>query len=167
MYYTMPTDCISRIDSTTTAINSYKEGNAKTNTGVRLDMYKFALSLAKEKPILGTSSKEIKIKQDKIPHISYLPHFHNHYLQNLAHYGLVGLVFLLLVYIFSFLTFWDRFKSTNIGIKSLGMVGILLLCSYSVYDLTDLIFNRNIGLLLFTILISMLCSNSKKYEKNS
>ncbi len=158
MYYTVPTGCMSRIDSTTTAINSYKKGDAKTNTGVRLDMYKFALSLAKEKPILGVSSKEIKIKQDKIPHISYLLHFHNHYFHNLAHYGIVGLVLLLLVYIFSFLSFWDRFKSSNENIKSLGTVGILLLCSYSIYSLTDVMFNKNIGLLIFAILISMLCS---------
>ncbi len=162
-YFSPQTGVKKRIDKTFSSLAKYQKGNADTSTGKRLEMYKFAITLAKDKPILGTPAKEIKARQKRIPEINYwaLMHFHNHYLQNLAYYGIIGVILLLGVYVFSFIAFWKRFKMPDVSARSLGYVGIMLLVSYLLYSVTDLVFHRNIGLLFYVVVTTTICGAVK------
>ncbi len=163
VYYIPQTGVKKRINQTFNSLEQYKKGNSRTSSGLRLEMYKFALNLAKENPILGTSAKEIKSRQEKIPEVNYgsLVHFHNHYLQNLAYFGIVGLALLIFIYLFSFIVFWKRFKTDDMSSRSLGWLGIMLLVSYSIYSMTDVVFHRSIGLLFYVVMTTTICGAVK------
>ncbi len=148
-----------RFDAALSNIKDYKEGHTSTSVGLRLAMYKFAFDLAKENPLLGSPVQKIKDIQKTRPEVNHkaLSHFHNHFLQILARYGLVGLILLLGLYLFSFISFWQRCKDTDISVKCLGVSGMLLLFSYAIYSLTDVLFKTHLGLSLYIIVISVIC----------
>lgn len=152
-----------RFDAVVSNLEDYKEGKTSTSVGLRLAMYKFAFDLAKERPLLGTPAQEIKDIQKTIPEVNHkaLVHFHNYYLQNLAHYGVVGVILLLGLYLFSLIAFWQRYKDENISDKCLGISGMLLVFSYGIYTLTDVIFDTNLGLTLYVILVGVICGAAK------
>ncbi len=158
VYFIPQTNIKERIDKAGESLSLYQKGDVHTNVGLRLEMYKFSLSLAKEKPILGYSSQEIKTRQQQNTQISHLHHFHSHSFQYLAYYGVVGVFLLLGLYYFSFFSFLEKFKSINIYSKTLGMAGLLMLSSYFVYDLTDVLFLEDIGLFVYVVLTSVICS---------
>ncbi len=167
VYFIPQTGVKKRIDTTFSSLAKYQKGNAHTSSGKRLEIYEFALTLAKDKPILGTPAKEIRSKQIKKSNIRSLPHFHNHYLQNLAYYGIIGVILLLGVYVFSFIAFWKRFKIPDVSARSLGYVGIMLLVSYLLYSVTDLVFHRNIGLLFYVVMTTTICGAVKPNVQDS
>ncbi len=158
-----------RFDAVLSNLKDYKEGKTSTSVGLRLAMYKFAFDLAKESPLLGTPAQEIKDIQKTRPEVNHraLVHFHNYYLQNLTHYGLVGLLLLLGLYLFSLIAFWQRYRDEDISAKCLGISGILLVFSYAIYTLTDVVFDTNLGLTLYVILTGIFCGSAKPLSINN
>ncbi len=131
-------------------------------------MYKFAFDLVKENPLLGTPAQKVKDIQKTIPEVNHkaLSHFHNHYLQILVRYGFVGLILLLGLYLCGFISFWQRCKDADISVKCLGVSGMLLLFSYAIYSLTDVLFKTHLGLSLYIILTSVICGIAKYLSSN-
>ncbi|PSV66493.1 hypothetical protein C0W38_14445 [Photobacterium angustum] len=90
------------IDNTLSEYSKIEKGNTNTSIGLRLDMWKAALLLVKDKPLLGYgnhyhSSIEKLYRENKISEALYhfpFQHFHNQFLDYSVRYGVIGLLLL-------------------------------------------------------------------------
>lgn len=149
----------SRIDSALENIDQYRQGvKTETSVGYRFDMWKAALVMFKESPIIGVGNQgsvDIKRRLAESNAISgktlKYTHAHNEYFEALSKRGLIGLFFLLVVYIIPLKLFLHKMKkySNNWKIKSYAMAGVLIPMSYMDFSLTQVMFGHNIGVMMY------------------
>ncbi|OOF69705.1 O-antigen ligase family protein [Rodentibacter caecimuris] len=173
---------VERIEQAQQNIHLYfNESNGNTSLGARFDMWKSALIMAKEKPILGwgTQGAEAQRKEHaKSKIISNMAgnfnHAHNQYLDDLSKRGLLGLIALLVILfipLYSFKQHLKKFKFTEQHNESvintqlfatLGIVHILLVIFYC---LSQGFFTHNSGNIFYFFLIILFYAVMKQTEK--
>jgi O-antigen ligase len=141
----------------------FTEHKVNSSTGARLEMFKAALLMSFENPLTGVGEHEYAkhaddlIKEKKIdPFISRYKEPHNQYLNSLAEQGVLGLSSFLLLLIFPLLIFK---KSTNL---LSSRIGILISICYLDFAITMPVFEIQMTVLFYVIIMSTLLANSIK-----
>ncbi len=141
----------------------FTEHKVNSSTGARLEMFKAALLMSFENPLTGVGEHEYAkhtedlIKEEKIdPFISKYKEPHNQYLNSLAEQGFLGLSSFLLLLIFPLLIFK---KSPNLLSSRIGM---LISISYLDFAITMPVFEIQMTVLFYVIIMSTLLANSIK-----
>ena len=90
-----------RIEQTISETKQISAANLNTSIGMRLQMWKAALYLSTESPIIGVGDKHIAYKKELAEQgiisssIIHYSHYHNQFLNELVKYGVIGLLLLL------------------------------------------------------------------------
>ena len=98
-------------------ITSYINGETDTSVGLRFEMWKAAIYMFKESPLLGVGGSQAKNIRKELAEKGYISvnavdfsTAHNEYLEALAERGIVGLVFLLGLYLIPLKLFLRKFE---------------------------------------------------------
>ncbi|MCV2401624.1 O-antigen ligase family protein [Marinomonas sp. C2222] len=152
-----------RVAAAVDDIENYIDGsNAETSVGARFDMWKSALYMFQQAPLLGVGqSQTIPIKKQlasegKISDYSVgFSHAHNEYLDALSKRGIIGLAFLMLLYLLPLRLFLRKLKQcgSNWRIRSYAIAGALIPMCYMDFALTQVMFGHNIGVTMYAFLI--------------
>jgi O-antigen ligase len=148
-------------------------GNVFTRMGTRLELWKGAIMLVKERPLLGRDFLDARARlagfaqEGKLdPVVLPLPHLHNDGLQELATGGVVGFV-LWAAMMGTPLVFFGR----NLGRDArapqfaAALAGLLVVLGYLSFGLTEVIFWSVTGSLFFALMVFLLmglCLNAKE-----
>lgn len=140
-------------------IETYVDGSDKeTSVGARFDMWKAAWYMFKQDPILGVGGSQLLPLKTKyaaqglisMESVSY-GHAHNEYLDALSKRGLLGLVFLLCVYLVPLRFFMKKLRQyqTNWRVRPYAIGGALIPLCYIDFALTQVMFAHNIGVMMY------------------
>ena len=142
--------------------NQYQLGNVDTSVGARLEMWKGAWQLFIENPLMGVGRANFHeglnmliARQMISPAVQIYYHAHNDILQVLATQGLVGAAALGAVYIAP-LRFFMRCWRCHDAAQPYALAGILLVVSYIVSGLTQVLFAHHLGTAFYAATISVL-----------
>lgn len=137
-------------------VENFDLHSSRTSAGYRLRMWHHALELVKDKPILGHGPMSYVFNDynEKGEVTRYFHHAHNGYLQALSTMGIVGLIAYLSLFLFPLGYFWRSWRKNQA--PEAAMSGMVLISSYLMFVLTDVIFYRSIGLLYFLLMVSLL-----------
>lgn len=155
------THVASRFDKAVKEVQIYFEkGTANTSVGSRLEMWKSALLMAKEKPVFGWGAEGIKlekkrqIEQKIIPwHLLGFDHAHNQYLDDLSKRGLVGLIALLAIFMIPLRHFILHLSKDNIVQHTVAVLGITHVVATMCYCLSQGFLTHNSGTIFYFFLI--------------
>ncbi|MBV7298649.1 O-antigen ligase family protein [Enterovibrio paralichthyis] len=144
----------SRLQQTVKELQSTSSGNKNNSIGVRLDLWKTALSASESHAIFGYGDLALRETIAKLPNPSAAlqPHTHNQFLDTLARSGLVGLA-LLLAWILSPLL---RISSLNKAQLALTPLVSSLVLMVLLAGLTDVPFHHTHLVYLYTLLMTMI-----------
>lgn len=148
-----------RLDEAVGDVSNYTSGvNKDTSVGLRFEMWRVAFYMFQESPVLGAGThSSIVVKKELLDEGLVIPealeygHAHNEYINALGYRGIVGLAFLLLVYLVPlrlFLKKMDQYKD-NWNIKSYAMAGALVPMCYMDFGLSQVMFAHNIGVMMY------------------
>ncbi|MEO9656059.1 O-antigen ligase family protein [Marinomonas sp.] len=153
------TGVMKKVDQTLVSLSQYYSGeNKATSLGMRFDMWVTAYHLFQESPILGVgeygekAEKKRMVEQGVIPPaMLHFNHAHNEFINALSQRGLVGLAFLLLVYLVPMRLFIKKMEANanNWRIKSYAMAGALIPMCYMDFGLSQVMFAHNIGVMMY------------------
>jgi len=130
-----------RFEQTKLEVQKISDGNLETSIGMRLQMWKAALYLSTESPLIGLGDTHIAYKKELTeqgiisPAIIDFSHYHNQFLNELVKYGVVGLALLLLAI---YLPIYSLFNVK----KHYKWPAILVLLIFIVASLTDVPFQH-------------------------
>jgi len=137
-------------------VGYFEKGHGHTSVGARLDMWKGGWIAFSTHPLTGIGAKGYDRLETKLvdtgvidPYPATFRHLHNQFVDYAAKGGLLGLasyVFLLVVF---FRVFYRFSKSEDPGLRSLGLAGALLLVGHIVFNQTQSLLERNIGVMMF------------------
>ena len=156
-------------------------GSAETSVGARLEQWRLAWIMSKEKPITGWGEygylkgrEEFAAQGLADASVVNFGHAHNEYFNILAKKGVVGVLALTLIYVLPFLAFRPNFnlmlklneKELRLY-KSFCAVGMLIPLSYFIFGLTEYFFYLNIGHIFYIFSILFTYSIVKSLERVS
>ena len=154
-YYVSHDKISQRIHQTTIEVEQIMKGNLDTSIGLRLQMWKAALILSQESPLIGLGNthkiyKE-ELAQQKIisPSVVKFTHYHNQFLSDLVKYGIVGLALLLLSIILP--CYYLKKNNNEYTIPGLSIVAVFVIAS-----LTDVPFQHAQTLTFYFLTIYLL-----------
>jgi O-antigen ligase len=128
--------------------------NQDSPVGSRLAMWRFAVQHIGDAPLLGIGKQGwITLRDQGITNgelsavfISRLTHLHNEYLDTVIKRGLIGLVFLLQLYLGPMIFFFRPYlNAMNVEVKSLAMVGMVIPMMFMDFGLTQVFLSHNSG----------------------
>ncbi len=174
----------SRISEAGAAVQKYFHGgdgdaldtstdNAYISIGGRLEMYRVAVNIIKNNPLLGAGpgryQKTVKEyidsgKADRGIEIYQYPH--NDYLTAAACGGIFGLVFFVLtVYLLPFYLLYE--SSGKSAEKSLFWAGLVIIAGFMVFSLSNSALFKNIRLHYYFLMLAAICASLYHQQKNS
>lgn len=177
-----------RFESAVEEVAGYQtdpEEYAKTSVGARLEMWKLAVKLGSEKPLLGWGEKGAeKARKEYIasghasPAIERYSHAHNQYLEMWVRKGMVGVFGLSFIYLFPFFIFnkWRKNlhkidEAQRGSFNAVAWCGIIFCFSHFVFGWTDYFINMSLGHNFFAatlVLFFGYCSFiARNYSKKS
>lgn len=150
----------------------FEEGRNNTSVGLRLDMYKTGLTAFSKNPLIGVgpsgteATTDELIKAGKIhPQVDGFRHLHNQYIDNMARYGVFGLIGYLILLLVPFALFLVKTRSDIASVRALGMAGVLFVGLHGVVNLTQSMLERNIGVMMFVFVLVFLWAALKREER--
>ncbi|AOF53405.1 RfaL protein [Rodentibacter caecimuris] len=150
----------------------YEKNNANTSLGLRFEMWKSAVGMIKEKPVLGWGEQGAteKRKQDvetKVVagHIGQFTHAHNQYLDDFSKRGIVGLIAFLAILFVPLFQFKRRLNSSSLETKLIASLGIVHIFSVMIYCLSQGFFAHNSGNIFYFFLTIVFLAMLKQSEK--
>ncbi|MDP3670955.1 MAG: O-antigen ligase family protein [Telluria sp.] len=177
-YFVPDTGVRERVAQGVADVESYVAGgSAFTNVGIRLELWKGASMLIKERPLLGVdrlaypNHLRAYVEQGRLdPVVLPMPHLHNDALQSLVTGGIPGLlawsVTLLAPFMF-FARVLARHESVSQQQLALALAGLLVVTSYFSFGLTEVIFWSVKGSMFYALMIFLLmgfCLNAKEND---
>ena len=159
-------------------VGFYANGYAYTNVGVRLELWKGGLALAREHPWRISTNKEIHAELEREvaagrlqPLVLEAEHFHSDMMHVLVYGGIPGL----LVYLFSmlapllfFLRILRSHESAGPAVVAPALAGLLLVVGYFSFGLTEVIFWSILSTMFYVqmlFLLMGLCLNARDEGK--
>jgi len=94
-------------------------------------------------------------------------HAHNEWLNKLAETGYLGLLLLLLIFIFPIKIFWQNLNHENKLIGTYSFSGIMLIISFSIFSQTEAIFAHHASLIFFIFFLFLFISQIYKLNEES
>ncbi len=143
-------------------------GNANTSVGARLEMWRTALILFPQQPILGWGKegflerKKAMITEGKVAAFTGdHTHSHNEYLDALVKRGLLGLFNVLTLYGVLLVVFCRRLVEGSPESRPYALAGVLLVISYIGFGLTQAFLTHNNGVMTLAFMLVILLSLSR------
>jgi O-antigen ligase len=154
-----------RVGEGITDVKSYvQDGTVYTRMGVRLELWRSALMLAEEKPLLGYTYQGYKQRtaelaaEGKVDPAAVPPfHLHNDALQNLVVGGVVGLMLWIATLAVPFMWFRRAMHDAkDRSQQALALAGMVLVTAYFSFGLTEVIFWSVGGSLFYALMVFLL-----------
>lgn len=159
--------------------NYVKGGNAFTNVGVRLELWKGGLALAAEHPWRISTTKDIHDELEREvaagrlqPFVLDAEHFHNDMMHVLVYGGIPGLLVYLLSMLAPFLFFLRILRtheSASPAVIAPALAGLLLVIGYFSFGLTEVIFWSILSTMFYVQMLFLLmgmCLNAQDEGKS-
>ncbi|MFI8622109.1 O-antigen ligase family protein [Marinomonas sp. NPDC078689] len=153
-----------RVGEAVSNIMQYSDGSkTATSVGLRFDMWKSAIYMFQQAPVFGVGEsqvqpikRELVAKKEIVKKAIPYNHAHNEYLQALSTRGIVGLFFLLAMYLVPLKLFLRKLRQhkDNWHIRSYAIGGALVPMCYMDFALTQTMFMHNIGVMMFAFPIA-------------
>ncbi|WP_296944529.1 O-antigen ligase [uncultured Massilia sp.] len=151
----------------------YAGGQVWTNVGSRLELWKGALMLVEERPLLGRDFEEGRARLAEYaragtldPMVLELPHLHNDGLQALATGGVVGFALWAAILAAPLAFFLRRLgRDMRAPQFAAALAGVVVVLGYMGFGLTEVIFWSMKGSLFYALMVFMLvgfCLNAKE-----
>jgi O-antigen ligase len=166
-----------RISLTEVAIERYLNGNSHTSLGSRLDMFKAAWILIKEKPIFGHGLNSYKENATQIRlatpgmnhHVGKWNNPHNEILQVMVEKGVIGLVTFIAIFASCSCLFISAFRKNlgNNAVAYFAFGGFIVLVVYFMAGLSVALFEHNVFNQFFTIVMSVFAGQIYAYKYDS
>lgn len=151
----------------------YEGGSVWTNVGTRLELWRGALMLIREHPLLGLDFGACRARLAELaqqgrldPMVLSLPHLHNDGLQALATGGVLGFTAWAAILAAPFLFFS---RQIGAGVRApqfaAALAGMLVVLGYLSFGLTEVIFWSMKGSLFYALMVFVLmglCLNAKE-----
>jgi O-antigen ligase len=141
-------------------VDYYEENRNDTSVGLRLDMWKAGWLAFQENLLIGVGPAGTDAVVDKLvlseeihPAVQNFRHLHNQYIDNLARYGLIGLICYLLLLAVPFVLFLKKTRSDVTSVQALALGGCFFVELHAVVNLTQSMLERNIGVMMFALMI--------------
>lgn len=148
-----------RIYAAVSNINSYvTDTNKDTSVGLRFEMWRSAIYMFEQSPILGVGKSQVMPIKSELAstgmisrHAVPFDHVHNEYLEALSVRGIIGLLFLLSIYLIPLSLFLKKIKQhrDNWNIRSYAIAGSLIPMCYMDFGLTQAMFSFNVGVIMY------------------
>jgi O-antigen ligase len=148
-----------RINETIDNVIQYDDGiNKETSVGLRFEMWKAAFYMFEDSPVLGMGKHSSVVEKKRLldeglidPAALKYGHAHNEFINALGYRGVVGLAFLLVVYLVPLRLFLKKMYQyrDNWNIKSYAMAGALVPMCYMDFGLSQVMFSHNIGVMMY------------------
>jgi len=156
VYHTPTLQVQQRVQAAFHDIELYQQGNSDTSLGARFEMWKAALLLAKERPLLGWGKDQMQGAMQDLaaqgqanPVIGAFNHAHNEVLDILAKRGLVGLLALAFLYVVPIRLFAKYLRHPNLATRSLATAGMILPVAYIDFGLSQAFLSHNNGVMTY------------------
>jgi O-antigen ligase len=94
-------------------------------------------------------------------------HPHNQYLSALASGGVVGVLFLLGLFIVPFILFYNAYKNESEPIRALAISGMVLVIAFSHFALTEGVFERNITMNFYAFYSALIMSLIMRHKSHA
>jgi O-antigen ligase len=128
-------------------IRQYQAGYRGTSVGTRFELWKASAHIFLNHPILGVGHTRFIVATQEMVSTNMIDktatehdHAHNDFLDILAKQGLLGLIALLLIFIYPARVFTLAIQQGNASQKTFGMAGLILIVCFSVFCLTETMF---------------------------
>lgn len=157
-------------------ITAYLSGeNTSTSIGARFDMWKGAVLMVQEKPILGWGVKGYQEKRAQqvaegtiSKYAGTFKHAHNQYLDVLTKYGLLGLLALLGIFILPLRVFIQGLKTASDStVKVIAILGIMHIISVMSYCLSQGFLSHNSGNIFYFFLVTIFYAMMRTVQRRA
>lgn len=139
-------------------VKVYLNGDTDTSVGLRFEMWKASWYMFTQKPLLGVGASQSKKIREGLADEGYISKnavnfstAHNEYLEALSERGIVGLIFLLALYLVPMKLFLRKLRvyKNNWEIKSYALAGAIIPMCFMDFGLTMVMLSYSIGVTLF------------------
>ncbi|EQD76856.1 O-antigen ligase-related protein [mine drainage metagenome] len=151
----------------------YSDYPLETSLGLRLAMWRAAWRMFLEHPLLGVGTGAYRDTADAwvrsgdlIRNAADYDHPHQDLLNTLASQGLLGVVFLLAVYLLPLGAFFRACQSPDRDRAAFGFAGCLLVTGMIIGGLTETLFIHSAVITWYTVLISVLYSGTMRKRQS-
>ncbi|RUR28319.1 O-antigen ligase domain-containing protein [Vreelandella andesensis] len=145
-----------RVDKAVADVHHYIEGTDVGSVGARLEMYRGALWLIREQPLLGYGHQgyqpamNVLVAEGKLnPALGNYWHAHNDLLDAWVRRGLLGMLTVLGLYLVALWRFFPGLRSENPAQKSFSVAGMLLTTSFISFGLSYSFFAYPAGIAVY------------------
>lgn len=154
-----------RIDIVSANLTQYQHGHEDTSVGVRLQLYKVAVELVQEHPVLGLGGHGFRDAMDSMARQGRLTpaaaqlgkgEVHNQLLAYMTDYGIVGGLALLAIYFVPGFFFARRLKSPSPAARGAAMLGLLFAVMFFVFGLTVETFDLKGTVSIYALIVAAL-----------
>lgn len=167
-----------RLEQMSEGLGAYLRGTyVDQSIGVRLEMWRAALTIATQKPWLGWGESAYLepmlqlIAQPEIrEQVAGLDHLHNDVLDTLVKRGLLGLMALLAVYMVPLALFaraYWRAAPGDYRVRSFALCGLLLITGVVIFGFTQAFLRHNSGVTLYAFYMVVLWGYVRLAEQSS
>ncbi len=158
----------------------FETQQAYSSVGIRFEMWRTALLLTREYPLVGWGEREYiesmqaLVKDGELATvIGRFTHVHNDALDSLLKQGMVGLSGLLVMYLAPLLLFARQLSARRYGhqheVRAFALSGILLVSCMMVFGLSQAFFSHNSGVtvyLFFLVILWCLLRSAQRRQAN-
>jgi len=154
----------SRITGLVTDIHQYNQGNVDTSSGARLELWKAALNIFSENPLMGVGRNNFHAKlgelidhNEIVSSVRIFEHAHNEILNELATGGVPGATLLLFLYIAPLAFFIKILRCSHYdNAQPYALAGLLMVLSFIIFGLTEVMFVQHVGAGFYALSIAIL-----------
>ena len=156
-------------------IARFEKGDSLYNSlGERFAMWEAAWLIFQENPITGTGVGRFIEQAHQVRDAGLTPpfqddhyHAHNEYITVAAQTGLIGLVMLLLIFVYPAYVFFSHLHDGSALKCSASLAGVVLIIGYMHFALSEAIFHRSLPVLFYAFFVAMLFIVLHQDGKNS
>lgn len=157
-------------------IEDYQAGEKSTSVGLRFEMWKTAVYMFQESPLIGVGEHKSEIirhdlVEREVVHVRVggFSHAHNEYLDTLALKGSIGFIFLMMLYLVPLRLFLSKAKryENNWKVKPYAIAGAVIPLCYMDFALTQSMFSHNTGVMMYAFPVVYFWAAMRWAEKDS
>jgi O-antigen ligase len=146
-------------------LSQYGVGNADTSIGIRLQLWKAALHLIAENPVLGVGADGFGRAMDGLAASEFLTplaavygkaEVHSELLAQMVRFGIPGLCFILAIYFVPFYLFFKALSTTNTFQKGAAIMGMSITLGFFVFGLTVETFDLKMTAAFYSLTVAVL-----------
>ncbi len=141
-----------------------------SSVGGRLEMWKAATLLFADSPLAGQGPRtffpesQVLIGAGKVRDFQGYKHAHNQFFNTLASTGVIGLMGLMGLFFVPLMIFWKMRCASCSQERAFARVGLMICIGYLIFSLTETMFDRQLSIMFYLILVSLCLSQLKSFQ---